>query len=141
VAAERVDRQREQHRADGRPDRHNAVTEERYDVRKVPCRDLRRRTGVPSRKWHHVDASPQLAPSGDLLMHTLGQVAYLDSSFGSLSELPHAGSALENPFVYDDSAREIKALAERGLVEIVVERTMQFADERLISHLTFRRLR
>jgi hypothetical protein len=74
-------------------------------------------------------------------MHTLAQVAYLDSSFDRLSVLPHAGSPLENPFVYDDSAREIKELAERGLVEIVAERTVQFANERLISHLTFRRLR
>ncbi len=74
-------------------------------------------------------------------MPTLAHAAYLDSSFGAVSELPHAGSSLENPFVYDDAAREIKQLAERGLVEIVDERTVQHADERLIGHLSFKRLR
>jgi hypothetical protein len=74
-------------------------------------------------------------------MRTLAQAAYLDSSFGVPVELPHAGSPLENVFVYDDSARELKALAEQGLLEIVTERTVQFADEQLISHLSFRRLR
>jgi hypothetical protein len=74
-------------------------------------------------------------------MPTLAHAAYLDSSFGAVSELPHAGSPLENPFVYDDAAREIKQLAERGLVEIVAERTVQFADELLIGHLSFKRLR
>lgn len=74
-------------------------------------------------------------------MRTLAQAAYLDSCFGVESELPHAGSALENPFVYDASAREIKQLAERGLVEIVAERRRQLDDEALIAHLSFRRLR
>ena len=74
-------------------------------------------------------------------MRTLAEAAYLDSSFDEAVELPHAGSPLENPFVYDVSARELKALAEQGLLEIVTERTAQFADERLISHLSFRRLR
>ena len=75
------------------------------------------------------------------MMHTLAHAAYLDSSFGVESDLPHAGSALENPFVYDAAAREIKQLADRGLVEIVVERRRQLADEALIAHLSFRRLR
>jgi hypothetical protein len=74
-------------------------------------------------------------------MPTLAHAAYLDSSFGAVSELPHAGSPLENPFVYDDAAREIKQLAERGLVEIVSEQPRQFADEQLIGHLSFKRLR
>ena len=74
-------------------------------------------------------------------MQTLAHAAYLDSSFGAISELPHAGSPLENPFVYDDAARELKQLAARGLVEIVSERTRQVADEELIDHLSFKRLR
>jgi hypothetical protein len=74
-------------------------------------------------------------------MPTLAHAAYLDSSFGAISELPHAGSPLENPFVYDDAAREIKRLAERGLVEIVSEHTVQRIDEQLIDHLSFKRLR
>jgi len=74
-------------------------------------------------------------------MRTLAHAAYLDSHFGVECELPHAGSALENPYVYDDSARELKALAERGLIEIVKERRVVFGDEPLIQHLSFRRLR
>ncbi len=74
-------------------------------------------------------------------MSTLARAAYLDSSFGAVSELPHAGSPLENLFVYDDAARELKQLAVRGLVEIVSERTRHVADEELIEHLSFKRLR
>jgi len=73
-------------------------------------------------------------------MQTLAQRVYLDSEFGSLSELPSAGSPLENPYVYDSSAREIKAMANRGLVKIVDERRVDGRDS-LISHLTFQRLR
>ena len=36
---------------------------------------------------------------------------------------------------------EIKQLADRGLVEIVAEHTVQRADEQLIDHLSFKRLR
>ena len=34
-------------------------------------------------------------------------------------DLPRAGFTLENPFVYDAVARELKAMADQGLVEIV----------------------
>jgi hypothetical protein len=74
-------------------------------------------------------------------MRTLAEVAYLDSRFGVETELPRAGSALENPFVYDVSARELKQLADRGLVEITHEHTAMRADECLIDRLTFKRLR
>jgi hypothetical protein len=43
--------------------------------------------------------------------------------------------------VYDASARELLALAERGLVEIVSEHERMVADEKLIDRLRFRRLR
>jgi hypothetical protein len=74
-------------------------------------------------------------------MHTLAQATYFDSRFGVDCELPHAGSALENPYVYDASARELKAMAERGLVEVVDEQRRVVHDEALIRHLKFRRLR
>lgn len=74
-------------------------------------------------------------------MRTLARSAYLDSTFGVATDLPHAGSALENPFVYDDAARELKQLADRGLIEIVAEQTMRYADEQLIGRLSFKRLR
>ncbi len=74
-------------------------------------------------------------------MRTLAQAVYLDSSFDTESELPHAGSSLENPFVYDASARELKALAQRGLIEVTAERRHRVGDEELIDNLRFRRLR
>lgn len=73
-------------------------------------------------------------------MHTIGKSIYLDAVFGIDQELPHAGSPLENPYVYDATAREFKAMAAEGLVEIVLEHTVQRADEVLIDRLRFRRL-
>lgn len=74
-------------------------------------------------------------------MRTLAQSFYVDSTFGVECELPRAGSALENPFVYDASARELKAMAERGLIEVIKEQSHALGDEQLIDHLSFRRLR
>lgn len=74
-------------------------------------------------------------------MRTLAHSAYLESEFGVAHELPRAGSPLENPYVFDDAARELKAMAERGLVEIVEERTVSRAHEPLIDRLSFKRLR
>jgi hypothetical protein len=73
-------------------------------------------------------------------MHTLAQSTYLDSTFGIDEGLPRAGSALENPYVFDASARELKAMAAKGLVEILEERTTRVADEFLIDRLRFRRI-
>lgn len=73
-------------------------------------------------------------------MRTLAESAYLESEFGALNELSSVGSALENPYVYDSSAQELKAMASKGLIEIVDERK----DETglgLISRMTFQRLR
>ena len=70
-------------------------------------------------------------------MRTLARTVYLDSQLGVDSELPRAGSALEHPLVYDDAAREIKRLADEGLVEIVDERRR----DSLIDWLCFRRIR
>lgn len=74
-------------------------------------------------------------------MRTLAQSAYLDSEFGSLCELPRVGTPLENPHVYDASARELKAMALQGLVKIVEERRHSEGPGELISRLTFQRLR
>lgn len=73
-------------------------------------------------------------------MQTLAQSAYLTSEFGTLNELPSAGSALENPYVYDASAKELKAMATEGLIRIVDEQRLEAADG-LISRMTFERLR
>jgi hypothetical protein len=74
-------------------------------------------------------------------MRTLAESAYLDSELGSLSELPSVGTSLENPYVYDASARELKAMASQGLVKIVDERRSADGADALISHVTFERLR
>jgi len=74
-------------------------------------------------------------------MLTLAEAAYLDSRFGLETELPRAGSALENPFVFDASARELKRLAERGLIQVTCEQTAMRADECLIERFSFKRLR
>jgi hypothetical protein len=73
-------------------------------------------------------------------MYTLAQTAFLDSSFGVEQELPRAGSALENAYVFDASARELKALGAKGLLEIVAEHTISIAGETLIDRFRFRRL-
>lgn len=74
-------------------------------------------------------------------MRTLAEATYLDSRFGVETELPRAGSALENPFVYDASARELKQLAECGLIQVTQEHTAMLAGECLIDRFAFKRLR
>ena len=74
-------------------------------------------------------------------MHTLARSEYLDSQFSVPHELPRAGSSLENPYVFDDAARELKTMAEQGLVAILVERTNRTGQEALIDRLSFMRLR
>jgi len=72
---------------------------------------------------------------------SLAQTVYLDSEFGVAQDLPRAGSTLENPFVYDAVAKELKDMADRGLIEIVSERVSEVARETLIDRLSFRRIR
>jgi hypothetical protein len=74
-------------------------------------------------------------------MKTLAQSAYLETEVGALSELPAAGTPLENPYAYDASAKELKAMAEQGLVKIIEERRTAPGSDELIRHLTFKRLR
>ncbi len=74
-------------------------------------------------------------------MRTLAESAYLESEFGAVCELRSVGSALENPYVYDASARELKAMEGRGLLKIVDERRREDGFAGLIGRLTFQRLR
>jgi hypothetical protein len=57
-----------------------------------------------------------------LAMQAIAESVYRDASIGSIVELPKAGTRLENRYVFDSSAREIKTMAERGLLKIVNER-------------------
>jgi hypothetical protein len=74
-------------------------------------------------------------------VRTLAHSAYLDSEFGVPQELPKAGSPLENPYVYDASAKELKSMADRGLLRIVAEHSSGSQDEPLIDNLWFIRVR
>lgn len=74
-------------------------------------------------------------------MYTLAQAIYLDSSYGEPLDMPRAGSPLENVFVYDSVARDMKKLAERGLIEIVNEHQRPTDDGFVIDQLRYRRLR
>jgi len=66
---------------------------------------------------------------------------YALAPIGVPTELPGAGTSLENPFAYDAAAREIKALASRGCTEVLSERHGRGADgEPVIMHMVFRRL-
>jgi hypothetical protein len=66
---------------------------------------------------------------------------YLESTPGVLTDLDGAGTTLENPYVYDSAARDLKAMAQQGLVRIVREKVATGADEELIESITFARLR
>jgi len=72
---------------------------------------------------------------------SLVEAIYRDSEPGVLTELSAAGTTLENPFVYDSAARELKAMAHQGLVEIIDERIGDRTGEALIRSITFARLR
>ncbi len=74
-------------------------------------------------------------------MQTLATSAYLEADVGAVSELRREGSSLENPYVYDSAAREIKALAERGLVTVVDEQTSGDPRMPLTTAIRFKKLR
>jgi hypothetical protein len=74
-------------------------------------------------------------------MRSLVHSIYLDSQRGELTELQAAGTGLENPYVYDSAARELKLLAGRGLVKIVREETAHDDERDLIQRIAFERLR
>ena len=73
-------------------------------------------------------------------MRTLAHSVYLDSEFGVPHELPKAGSTLENPYVYDATAKELKSMADRGLLRIVDEHSTAEQDEPLIDKFCFVRI-
>lgn len=73
-------------------------------------------------------------------MPTLAKKLYADSEFGMPIDLFPAGASLENPYVYDSSAQELKSMASHGLVSILEEQRTD-DQEGLIRHLRFMRLR
>jgi hypothetical protein len=74
-------------------------------------------------------------------MNDLALSIYFQSRPGVWTWLNPAGTTLENPYVYDSVARDIRELADRGLVRIEAEEESEASDESLISRLAFTRLR
>jgi hypothetical protein len=74
-------------------------------------------------------------------MTSLVQSIYQDSRPGTLVDLDPSGTSLENPYVYDSAARELKSMADRGLVKIVREQVRGDARPPLIDRIAFTRLR
>ena len=70
-------------------------------------------------------------------MRTIAESVYRDAAIGTPTELPKAGTALENRYVFDSSAREIKAMAERGLVKIISESHSSEPEATMITGLAF----
>jgi hypothetical protein len=66
---------------------------------------------------------------------------FQQSEFGVPIELGAAGTSLENPYAYDSAARELKSMADQGLVEITRERFRTEVSPPLIAQLSFARLR
>jgi hypothetical protein len=66
---------------------------------------------------------------------------YLEAEPGVATPLVPAGSALENPYVYDSVARELKELARQGKVQVLSEELVGDLSEPLIGSFAFKRLR
>jgi len=73
-------------------------------------------------------------------MNTIAERVYRDADKGVIVTLPKYGTRMENRYVFDAAAREIKALAERGLVKIVDECRQTQQDGDLITDISFIRL-
>ena len=74
-------------------------------------------------------------------MPTIAETEYALSEIGLPRDLCRAGTSLENPFVYDSTARELRAMAAIGKVEILSESTIHDSHQELITAVTFRRVR
>jgi hypothetical protein len=74
-------------------------------------------------------------------VRTFVHSVYSDSEIGVETELQSAGTTLENPYVYDSAARDLKSMAEKGLVQITGERLRKDFSEPLIGLIRFARIR
>jgi hypothetical protein len=74
-------------------------------------------------------------------MRSFAENLHARAPIGVPTELPAAGTWLENPFVYDAAARTIKAMAAEGRrTEIVSERQVNAGGQPVTVHLVFRRV-
>ena len=73
-------------------------------------------------------------------MTTIVQRTYREATVGAIVNLPKSGTQLENRYVFDAAAREVKAMAELGRVKIVDERRESRHDIALITDISFIKL-
>lgn len=73
-------------------------------------------------------------------MITIVQRAYREATVGAIVSLPKSGTQLENRYVFDAAAREVRAMAEFGRVKIVDERRESQHDSVLITDISFIKL-
>src|SRR5207237_8245399 len=74
-------------------------------------------------------------------MRAFSRSLYLAADVGVPTPVEPAGTPLENPYVYDSVARELKAMEHEGLLRVVSESRCQSAAESLIERISFERLR
>lgn len=73
--------------------------------------------------------------------HSIARQLFNQAPIGEPVRLPQAGTSLENPYVFDSVAREIKSTASQfGALEVLEERTLAGATDALITEFVFRRL-
>jgi hypothetical protein len=86
-------------------------------------------------------SDPKSSTNRSHIVSQLIESIYSESQFGMPVELESAGTSLENPYAYDSAAREIRAMADQGLVKILHEQMRQGSQEPLIRSISFARLR
>lgn len=74
-------------------------------------------------------------------MRTLSTTIFLSADVGVPVDVEAAGSPLENPYVYDSVARDLKAMEREGLLQVVDEKWHQGDVEKQIDRISFVRLR
>jgi hypothetical protein len=73
-------------------------------------------------------------------MSTIAERVYREATAGSIVTLPKFGTCLENRYVFDAAAREVKAMAELGRLKVVSERRSSAHDIDLITDIAFIKL-
>ena len=74
-------------------------------------------------------------------MRTLSTRIFLSADIGVPIEVEAAGTGLENPYVYDSVARDLKAMERQGLLRVVDEKCRQGNADGPIDRISFVRLR
>jgi hypothetical protein len=74
-------------------------------------------------------------------MRTLSTTIFLAADVGVPIDVESAGTPLENPYVYDSVARDLKAMEREGLLRVVNQEWRQGNVDGPIDRISFVRLR